>query len=174
MIDRTNNIVTKWGRTDWISLMRLQSHCKQEPFPNKLEGQTMSRFKPVVNLLSEACTFVEAFLHQKPYSVDMLAFRVFFFFFHASPTDFNTAATTVWHQNKIQQRNEPSFFFRFPGFEREGNVPKNKTPFAEPPEAECYLGSLVWGTSGLSGRIRIVSKSRLTNTTQLLRSALLY
>ena len=41
-------------------------------------------------------------------SVDTLGFSVFL---HASPVDFFTADTTVWHQSKIQGRNDPFFFF---------------------------------------------------------------
>lgn len=38
-------------------------------------------------------------LPQKSYEVDMLGWSVFL---HESPTDFNTAATTVWPKSKIQ------------------------------------------------------------------------
>lgn len=41
--------------------------------------------------------FLDAFLLQESYDVDMSGFIVFT---HASPVDFNTDDTTVWHQSK--------------------------------------------------------------------------
>ena len=34
-------------------------------------------------------------------------------FSNAAPININEDVTTVWHQRKIQWRNDPSFFFRF-------------------------------------------------------------
>lgn len=38
MSHRADNIVTNWGRSSQISLMRQQIHREQEPFLHKAEG----------------------------------------------------------------------------------------------------------------------------------------
>ena len=38
--DKANNIVTKQGRSDQTAPMKLHLDCDQEPFPNKIYGQT--------------------------------------------------------------------------------------------------------------------------------------
>lgn len=43
--------------------------------------------------------FLETFLHQKSYEVDMLAFSLFL---RASPIDYCTAVTMVWRQSMIR------------------------------------------------------------------------
>ena len=52
----------------------------------------------------ESGLMTEAFPHQKTHSIAMLGFSV------------NTAGTTVWHQSKIQWRNDPSIIFFFISF----------------------------------------------------------
>ena len=84
MTDRADNMVTKQGRSDQISPMRLQLHCEHE----------------CLNLLSEECSFI-SFIGI--IDVDMLGVSP------SSPIDFNTN----WPQREIQWCNDPSFCFRF-------------------------------------------------------------
>ena len=51
---------------------------------------------------------VEAFLHQRPYDIDMLDYSVLL---HASPIGFNTIGTKVWHHRTLVWCNDPSFFY---------------------------------------------------------------
>lgn len=41
MSHRADNIVTNWGRSSQISLMRQQIHRKQEPFPTQSRGMNI-------------------------------------------------------------------------------------------------------------------------------------
>lgn len=80
------------------------------PKQNRKDKQTK---KAVVYLLSELWPFIflEYFLRQRSYNVNRLGFCLL-----ASPIDFSTSVTTVWHQSQIRWRNDPFFFFRQLGF----------------------------------------------------------
>lgn len=68
-------------------------------FEQPLENTSTTHLRQIANDHTVPLNFLEEFLYQKPYSIDLLCFSVLP---HASFIDFSTASTTVWHQSKIQ------------------------------------------------------------------------
>ena len=106
IIDKADNIVTKWGRSDWFPLMRLSIECTQIRGMNNLLTDVS-----VVNPLAEVWSliFLRHFFIRSHMTLAKFCLSAFL---HVSPIDSNTADAIVWLQSEIWWWND-IFFIKF-------------------------------------------------------------